>query len=392
MPERFEAGELRALAASIFAGYGLDAAAAATVADNLVEADLRGVHSHGLTRVAIYTERLRLGLVNPRPRITTREAGESLLGVDGDNGMGAVVAMHAATLAVERARRTGSAVVAVRRSNHLGIAGYYSEFIARSGLVALVSSTAPATMAAWGGRTPRFGTNPLSYGVPTRGHPVVADMATSVVARGKVILAQSRGEAIPAGWALDGEGRSTTDPAAALAGVVLPFGGAKGSAIAFLVDVIAGLGAGAAFGTAIPDLYRDLETPQDIGHFMLAFDAARLIGEDVFLDRMDEALASLRACPPADGFEEVLAPGKPSAPARGASARRRAAAPGHRGAARRARRRLRHHGAGSAARALTSAPRTAAPSSCESIPAIMKQPGYHGRSPVPAGRPWCGPG
>lgn len=307
---RFSAADLRDLATAIFAAEGLEEPAAATVADNLVEADLRGVHSHGLTRVPIYVERLRRGLVNPRPQIQVGEGPGGLVGVDGDNGMGAVVGLRAAEVAVERAGRAGAAVVAVRHSNHFGIAGFYAEHIAGRGMVAFVCSTAPPNMAAWGGRTARFGTNPLAYGVPARGAPIVADMATSVVARGKVILAAGRGEPIPAGWALDTQGRSTTDAAAALDGVLLPFGGPKGSAIAFLVDILAGVATGAAFGHGIPDLYRDLARPQDVGHFLLAFDPGRLMGHEAFLDRVDEAIVMTKSGPPAEGFGEVLLPGE----------------------------------------------------------------------------------
>lgn len=295
----------------VFQGYGLPPDAAACVAEALIEADLRGIHSHGLTRVPIYTERLVRGLFNPRPDIRVARNGSAVAAVDGDNGMGPVVGRRAVAAAVEVALEAGCAAVGVCNSNHFGIAALYAERLVARGFIAVVCSNAPPTMAPYGGRSALFGTNPLAFGVPTRGDsPILADMATSTVARGKIILAQQRGEEIPFGWALDPDGRPTRDPEAALQGVVLPFGEAKGSAIALLIDILAAVMTGAGFGTDLPDFYNDLDRPANLGHFLLAIDPARFGERDRFLDRLGRYLTMIGDCPPAEGFARVQLPGE----------------------------------------------------------------------------------
>lgn len=302
---------LRCETARIFKGYGLPEADAEYVANVLVEADLRGVHSHGVTRVPIYTERLSRGLFNARPDIRVVQTGAAIASIDGDNGMGAVVARKAVQTATEIASTAGSAVIGVKKTNHFGIAAIYAEELVAQGLIALVTSNAPPTMAPYGGRQAFFGTNPMAFGVPTPGErTILADMATSTVARGKIILARQRGEDIPPGWALDTEGRPTTNADAALKGVVLPFGGAKGSAIALLVDVLSAVMTGAGFGTDLPDFYEDLDRPGNIGHFFMAIDPARFEAGDAFLKRIGRYIEMIADCPPAEGFGEVLLPGE----------------------------------------------------------------------------------
>lgn len=296
--------------ARIFQGHDLPSDDAVRVAEALVEADLRGIHSHGVTRVPIYTERLARGLFNPRPDVRVARKAPSVAAVDGDNGMGAVVGRRAVTAAAEVALEAGCAAVGVRNSNHFGIAALYAEQLVAHGFIALVCSNAPPTMAPYGGRSALFGTNPLAFGVPTPGDsPILADMATSIVARGKIILAQQRGEEIPLGWALDPDGRPTSDAETALKGVVLPFGGAKGSAIALLVDILAAVMTGAGFGSDLPDFYNDLDRPANLGHFLLAIDPARFGERDRFLERMGRYMAMIGDCPPAEGFERVQLPG-----------------------------------------------------------------------------------
>ena len=310
-PVILPSGRLREAAARIFEGHGLPAADADRVAEALVEADLRGIHSHGLTRVPIYTERLARGLFNPTPTIRAERAGAAVVAVDGGNGMGPVVGHRAVAAAAETAAEAGAAVVGVRHTNHFGIAALYAEALVARGYIALVCSNAPPTMAPFGGRRPFFGTNPLAFGIPTPGgRPILADMATSIVARGKIILASQRGETIPLGWALDGEGHPTTDPAAALSGVVLPFGGAKGSAVALLVDMLAAVLTGAGFGTDLPDFYEDLTRKGDLGNFLMAIDPARFMPAERFLTRVGRYIEMLEACPTADGFDDVLLPGE----------------------------------------------------------------------------------
>ena len=238
---RYSADSLVGFCKNVFVKIGVDADKAHLVSDSMVKADLRGVSSHGVTRTRIYVDRIRRGLVDPKaaPEIIRERAATALL--DAKNGIGQVVSQYAIEIAIKKAREVGVGFVGVAHSNHFGMAAYYTLQAVGEGMIGVAMTNAPATMAPWGARLPYMGTNPLSVAVPAdKRLPIVLDMATSVVARGKIILAAQKGEKIPEGWAIDKEGRVTTDPKAALEGAVLPFGGPKGSAIAILIDVLSG--------------------------------------------------------------------------------------------------------------------------------------------------------
>ncbi len=281
------------------------------IAESLVQANLWGVDSHGVTRMAIYVKRLRKKLVNPKPRIAILRETSAMAVVDGDNGSGQVVATRAIELAIAKARENGVGLVGVCNSNHFGAAAFFTRMALRKGMIGIAISNGPATMAPWGGRSPYLGTNPISIAVPAGQElPVVLDMATSVVARGKIILAAQKGESIPEGWAIDLDGEVTTDSAKALDGAVLPFGGPKGSAIALLIDVVAGVLTGAAFGSHVGALYGDVEQAQCVGHMMGAVDIRWFSDVDTFKNRMDRMIQELKSVPPAKGVSEVLLPGE----------------------------------------------------------------------------------
>jgi len=302
---------LRDLCAEMFVRLGLPSDDAADVADSLVTADLRGVHSHGVARMDIYIRRLELGLFNPRPSIRVERTGASVAVVDGDNGMGAVVATRCARLASDIAAETGVGVVTARSSNHYGAAAHYLSIPLARNQIGITCSNAPPTTAPFGGREAVIGTNPLGFAVPAGSFPpIVGDLATSAVARGKIVLAHKRGEAIPEGLAVDSEGRPTTDAGAALDGALLTFGGHKGSALAILVEVLAGALSGAKMLRQIPEFFTNLETPSGFGHFFLTIDVSRFMDVEMFLRRVDLMSAMLKACPPADGFAEVITPGE----------------------------------------------------------------------------------
>jgi LDH2 family malate/lactate/ureidoglycolate dehydrogenase len=290
---------------------GIPPAEADLIAESLVQANLRGVDSHGVMRMAIYVKRLRKKLVNPNPTISILRETPVMAVMDGDNGPGQVVAARAMEVAMAKARGSGIGLVGIRNSNHFGAAAFFTMMALRKEMIGIALSNAPATMAPWGGRSPYMGTNPISVAVPAgRELPIVLDMATSVVARGKIILAAQRGESIPVGWAMDSEGEVTTDAARALDGCVLPFGGPKGSAIALLIDVLAGVLTGAAFGPHIGDLYRNMESPQCVGHMMGAIDISCFSDVDEFKNRIDRMIRGVKSVPPAKGVSEVLLPGE----------------------------------------------------------------------------------
>lgn len=281
------------------------------ITESLVQANLWGVDSHGVARLAIYVKRLRKKLVNPKPKITILQETPAMALVDGDNGSGQVVAARAMELAIAKARESGVGLVGIRNSNHFGVASFFTTMALRKEMIGIAISNAHATMVPWGGKSPYLGTNPISVAVPAgQESPIILDMATSVVARGKIILAAQKGESIPVGWAINSDGEATTDAAKALDGAVLPFGGPKGSAIALLIDMAAGILTGAAFGPHIGDLHRNMERPQCVGHMMGAIDISWFSDVDTFKNRMDMMIREIKSVPPAKGVSEVLLPGE----------------------------------------------------------------------------------
>lgn len=308
---RYAADDLKVFVTYVLQDAGARPADAEIVADGLVAADLRGVHSHGVIRTAIYATRLRAGSIN-RDAVATiiRDTGPVAV-VDGQAGLGIIVAVRAMDLAIERARRYGVGVVGVRNSNHCGMLAYTAMRATPHGLVGLVMSNADAKVAPWGARIRYLGTNPIAVAIPAGEEwPIVLDMATSVVAHGRIQSAALRGEAIPAGWALDEEGRVTTDPRRALKGTLLPFGEAKGSGISLLIDLLAGILPGALSGPEVTPLYESVDTPQRLGHFMLALSVEVFGPLSDFTRRIDRLVREIRALAPADGHERVYLPGE----------------------------------------------------------------------------------
>ncbi len=307
---RFPAEDLTGFCRAVLERLDVPAADARHVADCLVLAELRGVDSHGIVRLPVYAKRLQAKVVNARPeiRIEPRAAAVSL--VDGDNGLGPVVGAHAMAEALRLAEASGIGYVGVRGSNHFGAAAYYISQAIAKGYIGCAISNAPPNMAAFGGRVRFLGTNPMAFGIPAgRERPLLFDASSSVVARRKIIMAAHRNLSIPAGWAIDPEGRPTTDASAALAGAVLPFGGPKGSAISFIIDILSGVTTGAAFALHLNTL-ENLGAVQNVGHVFTAVRTDLFLPAAEFARRMDEILGMLKSSPPAAGVERVLVPGE----------------------------------------------------------------------------------
>jgi len=308
---RFAHATLADFAAAIFAAEGLPRADAGTVAAALVAADLRGFDTHGVIRVPAYVRRLRAGLINPSPRITAQSRRAFATVIDGDNAMGPVAVAQALAACRDAADRLGIGVATVRRSNHFGAASVHTVPFARAGCIAIAMSPGAKSLAPHGSRAPLLGTNPMAVAAPAGRHaPWSLDMAASVAARGHIRLAQQEGRAIPEGWALDSAGRPTSDPKAALRGVVLPFGGAKGSALSMMVDILGGVLSGAGFCGTTRDWNADFGGPADVGHFFLVMQVDAFMDLPEFEGRMETAIARLKALPPAEGVDEVLYPGE----------------------------------------------------------------------------------
>jgi LDH2 family malate/lactate/ureidoglycolate dehydrogenase len=300
-----------AFARALLLAHGVPTKDAATVAACLVRADLRGVDTHGLVRLPGYLDRVRRGLVNAKPALAPQRVTPATAALDGQNGFGFVVATRAMEEAIWMARESGIGIVSVRRSTHFGMAACYVLQALEPGFVSLVFTNASRAMPPWGGREPLLGTSPLAAGAPGGAlAPFVLDMSPAVAARGKIRLAEKRGEEIPLGYALDAQGRPTTDPTEALKGVVLPIGGPKGSGLSMLMDIFGGVLSGAGFAGDVADQYKVYDRPQNVGHFFLAMRPDLFVPMAEYRARMDTLVERIRACPKAEGFSEILLPGE----------------------------------------------------------------------------------
>jgi len=306
---RVDWDSLRKFCEEVLSAAGVPEKDARIVAAALVDADLAGMKSHGVTRLNDYLLRMEQGLMTPTTKIEIVRETPSTALLDANDGWGQVASERAVELVVEKAREVGSAWVGVRNSNHNGTAGYWTVKIAREGMVGICSMNTSPVMTAHGSRRPTLGTNPLSIAVPSSsGRPVVLDMATSNQARGKIILAAKNNDPIPEGWAITSEGLPTTDAKEALKGSVLPLGGPKGSGLAIMLDILTGVLTGAEFGAKMPRMYDDPQ-PQRVGHMFSAISVEAFMPMTEFLSRMDEKERETRQGPPAPGFEKVSMPG-----------------------------------------------------------------------------------
>lgn len=289
---------------------GLSPGDAATAAGCMAFANLRGFDTHGLQCLGGYVDALLERRLAARPEIAVENPSPWTFRVDAGNGLGHVAARRAMALAIDSARRIGVGAAVVRRSNHFGSASCYSTMALDADCIGIVTSNAMAAAAPFGALEQFLGTNPLSVAVPAgSAPPFVLDMATTEGSRKKVRQALAKGLPLPAGWALDRDGSPTTDPRAALEGVMLPFGGMKGSGVTLLLDILSGVLSGAEFGGRVLSVATNHERESGNGNFMLALKVSSFMPVDEFKARMDEELARLRALKPAGGFAEVIYPG-----------------------------------------------------------------------------------
>ncbi|GAA5344979.1 malate dehydrogenase (NAD) [Planifilum fimeticola] len=307
---RYRSEDLERFARAVLVSLRVPERDAELVSDSLIRSNLAGIDSHGISRLTIYAKRVREGRIAAKPEIRITRSG-AVLRVDGGNGLGQVVAMRALEAAIPVAEQSGLAGIAIRRSNHYGAASYFCEWACRKNRALMALTNSPPGIPPHGGKKAFLGTNPIAFGFPTRqGPPLIVDMSSSVVARGKIILAAREGKAIPPGWAIDREGRETTDPVEALQGAVLPFGGVKGYALAAAVEVLSGVLSGAAFGPHVRNLYEEGHAAADVGHFFILMDLSRWMPIDVYFRRIEQFLRELKSVPRAEGAEEILYPGE----------------------------------------------------------------------------------
>ncbi|MXP62845.1 Ldh family oxidoreductase [Roseomonas sp. M0104] len=302
--------ELLALATRALARGGMPEDAAAEAARVLVLADMFGLRTHGISRVAQYLERVRLGGIDAGAEVAVSRVAPGLSMVDGRNGVGTLVGMRALRAATESAREVGIGAAFARGSNHFGPVLPYAWLAAREGFASFIASNATTTIAPWGGKDTRVGNNPMGIGMPNPGgDPIILDMALSVAARAKIRKLAEQGAPMPEGWATDAGGQPTTDPVKALKGFLLPVGGHKGYGLAVMIDLLAGLLSGAAYLTHVQAWDKNPGVAQNLGHVFILIDTKRMQAQDWLQERMADFGGILRGTPPADPSAPVMAPG-----------------------------------------------------------------------------------
>jgi LDH2 family malate/lactate/ureidoglycolate dehydrogenase len=300
---------LREFATEVLVKVGMPAEDAALVADTLVTADVRGVSSHGIVRLPFYVNKMKLGGTKVRPQIRVVQEGSSSALVDGDNGMGQVVANFAMNLAIKKARETGVSLVGVRASEHFGAAAYYASMAARQDMIGIAWSNGPPVMAPWGGRAAAIGNQPLAMAAPTKGEPMVLDMAMSVVSGGKVRLAAKTGQKIPKDWIVNKYGRASEDPNDLPEGALLPLG-YKGYGLAVMGEVLCGVLTGAGILSGVLSWLFNPTKATNTGHVLAAVNIAHYSSIDDFKDRMEQMRNELASCPKAEGVDRIYVPGE----------------------------------------------------------------------------------
>jgi L-2-hydroxycarboxylate dehydrogenase (NAD+) len=308
--QRIAPDPLRGVVSTIFERCGMLVEDATLLAETLVHSDIRGVHSHGVLRVPDYVMKLTKGGVNPRgqPQIVS-ERGAAIV-VDGGNSMGQIGGTFAMRRVVERARELGLAFAAVRGSNHCGAMDWYTLIAAKEGLIGIAGTDALPTMAPWGGMEKIVGINPLSIALPTAKHPAfVIDFAFGATAHGKIRVYHQKGSPIPPGWAFDEHGRTTTDAATALKGLIQPIGEHKGVGLAMAVGLLASMLSGASYGTELGNMVDGPKAGCD-GHFFAAIDVSAFEELSEFKRRMDWVIDQVHYSGRRPGVERLYVPGE----------------------------------------------------------------------------------
>ncbi|MEW6333694.1 MAG: Ldh family oxidoreductase [Thermodesulfobacteriota bacterium] len=302
---------LEAFSTEVLLKLGVPSDEARITAGSLVTANLRGVDTHGVLRLPLYAARLKHGAMTPAAFVTIEKETVATALLDGHNGIGQVVSCRAMELAIRKAREAGLSYVAVRHSNHFGAAAYYAMMALEHDMIGLAFTNASPRLAPTGGVAKLLGNNPLCVAVPAgRRPPVVLDMANSIVAAGKIRVLQKEGKPIPEGWALNEHGEPTTDPVAAMKGILLAIGGYKGYGITFAVDLLTGVLADSSYGPRVKPIDNETE-PAGTAHSFMAIALSAFTDVAAFKSRMDAYIDEIKSSKKARGSEVIYVAGEP---------------------------------------------------------------------------------
>lgn len=295
---------------AVLEGNGVPQDNTEIIANCLVQADLRGVDTHGINRIPSYMARVREGVLDPKASPTIHKVTPVVAQVDGHNAFGFLAAHMGMSQAIEMAKEFGIGMVSIKHSNHFGMSAWIVQQAIDAGMMSLVFTNSSPALPVWGGRSKLLGVSPIACGAPAgKERPFILDMAPSVAARGKIYKAYRRGEKIPTDWALDAEGNPTDDPGKALDGVMLPMGGPKGSALAIMMDVFSGVLSGSAFAGNVTNPY-DPSRPADVGHFLIAIKPDLFMSLEAFKERMDYLHRRVVDSDKMPGVDRIYFPGE----------------------------------------------------------------------------------
>lgn len=307
-----DAGRLSDFVARLFNAAGVSGAVASTVAEGLVDADLEGLHSHGVMMVDMYIERLRKGSVSRREGASIVSERQGAVVLDAGHALGHLTGLQAMSIAIDKAQEFAAGIVSVRHGFHFGTAGKFALQATKAGCIGIAMCNTRPLMPAPGGAERVVGNNPIAIALPTAGEiPIVLDMATSEAAMGKIRMAEKTNTTIPPTWAVTALGLPTTNPTEAIAGMLLPSGGAKGFGLSFLIDLMCGLLSQGATGSQVRPLYGDFSIPYDCSHLFIAIDVTHFCDADWFRQQAAAAAERIRSGQRAPGVERLFVPGEP---------------------------------------------------------------------------------
>ena len=300
---------LETILIKIFKKFGLKEDHAKISSDALINAELVGAYGHGLSRLKMYCDRINKRVINPTPKIKIKNISSSISYVDADNSIGFVAADLAIKIAIKNAQKTGIGLVAVKKSGHYGLSGYYAEQAVKKNLVTMIYTNAPPAVAPHGALKSLFGTNPICFGCPTGSKiPFILDTSISMINRGKIRVAARNNQKIPEGVALDKFGRPTIDAKKALQGVQLPIAGFRGSGLAWMVDILSGVLTGGNHAGRVKDPFDDFSGPQNIGHLFITFKTNLFVKN--FNSRIKDNIKVIKKLPKVKGIKEIMYPGQ----------------------------------------------------------------------------------
>ena len=301
--------KLNKIITKILKKNGLSTDHASICSKALISAELVGAHSHGLSRLKMYCDRIQKKVINPKPKIKIKKISSSITQIDANNSIGFVAADLGIKQAIKNAKKTGIGLVGIKNSGHYGLSGYYAEQAVKKNLIVFCFTNAPPAIAPHGAKKSLFGTNPICFGTPTSSKvPFILDTSVSVINRGKIRVAAKVGNKIPEGVALDKYGKPTIDAKKALAGVQLPIAGFRGSGLAWMVDILSGVLTGGNHGGKVKDPFDDFSGPQNIGHLFITIKPNLFVGN--YSKRIKENIKRIKRLPKIRGVKEILYPGQ----------------------------------------------------------------------------------